>query len=246
MIAPLYHAHHIRHQEDIPFWLELGRRYGDPILELGCGTGRVLFPLFEAGFRVFGLDHDPEMLSWLQKGFCAQFQRPAPVFQADMGGFRLGILFSLILLPCNTLSSLSDEARGRLYRMVAMHLKPGGVFAFSIANPLILRELPRRGESEIEEHVIHPDTGNPVQVSSEWRKTAQVFNLVWHYDHLLPDGRVERVSVETSHTLQPAQAYIQEMQTVGLRVISVWGDFAHGVYTPDSPYWIALAERQAG
>ena len=40
-LAMLYHTHHGLHDEDIPFWLALATRYGDPILELGCGTGRV-------------------------------------------------------------------------------------------------------------------------------------------------------------------------------------------------------------
>ena len=67
LFPSFYHAHHNAFRSDIPFWLDLARRQGSPILELGCGTGRVLIPLAEAGYTVYGLDIDPEMLE-----FCLQ------------------------------------------------------------------------------------------------------------------------------------------------------------------------------
>ena len=62
MFPELIHAHHNRHLEDLPFWLDLAGETGDPLLELGCGTGRLLVPLGQAGHRVIGVDHDPAML----------------------------------------------------------------------------------------------------------------------------------------------------------------------------------------
>jgi 2-polyprenyl-3-methyl-5-hydroxy-6-metoxy-1,4-benzoquinol methylase len=41
---------------DIPFYLEYAQQCGSPVLELSCGTGRVLVPLAEAGFEIHGLD----------------------------------------------------------------------------------------------------------------------------------------------------------------------------------------------
>ena len=43
-------------KRDIPFWLRMAGRYGGPILELACGTGRITIPLAEAGFEMVGLD----------------------------------------------------------------------------------------------------------------------------------------------------------------------------------------------
>ena len=62
MLPLLYHAHHNRYKEDLPFWLELAARHGDPVLELGCGSGRVLLALAQDGYQVYGLDNDPGML----------------------------------------------------------------------------------------------------------------------------------------------------------------------------------------
>ena len=63
----LYQAQHSEYQEDIPFWLVLASEQGSPILELGCGTGRVLHPLAEAGYTCYGLDHDPGMLAMVKQ-----------------------------------------------------------------------------------------------------------------------------------------------------------------------------------
>ena len=50
------------HTTDNPFYLELARQCGGPVLELACGTGRVSIPLAEAGFAVTGLDASPPMV----------------------------------------------------------------------------------------------------------------------------------------------------------------------------------------
>ena len=52
-----------RQEKDILFWLNIAKQYGDSILELGCGTGRITIPLIEAGFNVTGLDISESMLS---------------------------------------------------------------------------------------------------------------------------------------------------------------------------------------
>ena len=110
MLAQLYDAHHQQHIEDIPFWLELARLADGPVLELGCGTGRILLPMLEAGLPVVGLDLDWNMLAVLtEKNHAAK--QPPPVIQADMAAFHFNQRFSLIILPCNTLSTLEETAR---------------------------------------------------------------------------------------------------------------------------------------
>src|SRR5215467_6151990 len=47
---------------DLPFWVSLARRTGGPVLEVACGTGRVLVPLARAGFSVVGVDLSAAML----------------------------------------------------------------------------------------------------------------------------------------------------------------------------------------
>lgn len=242
----LYHAHHTRHREDLPFWLALAERQGSPILELGCGSGRVLIPLAQPGLRVVGLDRDPAMLSFLQEKLPQNLKGTVHLLQADLTQFSLTLRFALILMPCNTFSTLTAEQRARLLRLVLLHLLPQGLFAASLPNPSRLAKLPIRAQAEIEETFDHPLSGNPVQVSSEWRKSADWLFLRWHYDHLLPDGGVERLTVETRHALLSTEAYCQAFTFAGLEIAEQYGDFDGSPFTDESPYWILLARPKAG
>ena len=135
MLAQLYHAHHNRHSNDLPFWLKLAARQNGPILELGCGTGRVLIALARAGYPAYGLDHDAEMLTLLQLKAGSDPASRCHFFQADMAAFHLARLFSLILLPCNTLSTLPTGTRHAALTHIRQHLSPNGLFAASLPEP---------------------------------------------------------------------------------------------------------------
>jgi SAM-dependent methyltransferase len=241
MFPSLYHAHHNLHPEDLAFWLELARQQSGPILELGCGTGRVLLPLLEAGFRAYGLDNDLEMLRYLRHSLPPGQQIEPPLFLADMAHFRLALQLPLILLPCNTLSTLAPAERLSTLACVRAHLTPGGLFAASLPNPLILAEMPRRGAEEIEETFLHPVSGDPVQVSSAWRRNAKHFTVTWHYDRLLPAGQVERLTAQAMHSLESPETYFAALEEAGLHTAAVYGDFDRSPFTSDSPYLILIA-----
>ena len=237
----LYHRHHNRNLEDLPYWSGLAQAHGDPILELGCGTGRVLVHLTLDGYQTFGLDNSSSMLSYLQKNLPLEVELLPLLFQADMSSLHLAIRFPLILMPCNTLSTLMDSARKKTIENVARHLEKGGCFSFSIPNPALLTMLPARGESEVEEIFNHPMDGEPVQVSSAWEKTSGKFILRWHYDHLLPNGKVDRHTIQVSHWIVPIHIYIEEIQATGMKIDKVYGDFDRSPYTNQSPNLIIRA-----
>ncbi|OGO28050.1 MAG: hypothetical protein A2Z16_04130 [Chloroflexi bacterium RBG_16_54_18] len=243
MLARLYHAHHDPHQEDLPFWLELAHLQGDPILELGCGSGRVMLPLARAGHFVLGLESDPDMLTVLQENLPPGLAERVGTIQADMAAFELGRLFALILLPCNAFSTLTAKARGATLDCVQRHLTPQGLFAVSLPNPTMLRKLPGRSQPEVEEHFPHPLDGEPVQVSSSWNRTAGHFVVRWDYDHLLPDGNVERFSMQVRHELGSTEAYIAEIEAAGLHRVEIYGDYDRSPYSPESRYLIVTARR---
>ena len=236
MLPLLYHAHHNLHLEDLPYWLDLARQQGGPVLELGCGTGRVLLPLAQAGFSVFGLDHDPAMLVCLEKNRRQILVRPelARVALGDMTGFRFDLKFPLVILPCNTLSTLELARRRAMLACVSAHLAPGGVFAASLPNPQLLEDLPQRSDAELEETFLHPQTGNEVQVFSAWRRTSTHFNVTWHYHHLLSDGSLERFSAKARHLRAPAEDYCKDITAAGLNIRVLYGDFEKHSYTPDA------------
>jgi len=239
MFPALYHAHHALHPDDLPFWTDLASRQGGPLLELGCGTGRVLLHLARAGFEAWGLDSSREMLRFLRAQ--AGSEGAGRVFQADLAAYHLDRQFGLILLPCNTLSTLPAETRRAAFACSRRHLRAGGLFAASMPNPVLLRRLPRRSEAEVEESFPHPLDGEPVQVSSGWERAEGTFTVSWHYDHLLPDGRVERMTAQARHALTPLSVYRQELEQAGLELVEQFGDFDRSPYSATSPQWIFTA-----
>ena len=243
LIPQIFHAHYIQQDEDIPFWLELAREQGDPILELGCGTGRVIVSLAQAGYRTFGLDRDAGMLAFLRDNHSPDILSGVHVFLADMAAFHLGRQFPLILLPCNTLSTLSAKTRKEALALISQHLSPGGLFAASLPNPAQLASLPAYGETEFEETINHPLSGNPLQISSEWEKTGHKFLLRWHYDHLYPDGQVERLTIETCHDLAPADTYLAEIRAAGMIPSALFGDYDRSEYKSTSPHLIIVSQK---
>lgn len=126
---------------DLPLWEELAERCGGPVLELGCGTGRVALHLARRGHRVIGLDRDPELLAALRER-AAGF-RPSGVGQepralvepllADARDFELESPVSLVLAPTHLLQLLADPAeRAESLRCIAAALRPGGILAAAI------------------------------------------------------------------------------------------------------------------
>jgi SAM-dependent methyltransferase len=238
-----YHLHHKGYTEDLPFWLELADRQGGPILELGCGTGRVMLSLAQAGYVLYGLDRDADGLAVLRQGRSASSGGRVHLVQADMRAFHFGTRFPLILLPCNTYSTFPASERRGILALIFTHLAAGGWFATSLPNPDRMARLPIQGESEIEEIFTHPISQEPVQVSSSWERHGRNLHIRWHYDHLLPDGRVDRQTLQTHHYLDRPQVYLAELLAAGFQLVAVYGDFDRSAYDQAGPALIFIACR---
>ena len=241
--ARLYQAQHRDYTADLPFWLGLAAQQGSPILELGCGTGRVLITLAEAGYRVYGLDIDPAMLDICSSEIPARLQDRINTFQADMTAFHLETHFPLVILPCNTYSTLDLAERNAVLNCLQQHLLPGGHFAFSIPNPALVAQLTPTDQPEIETHFPHPESGNPVQLSYEITRSPGLLTLVWHYDHLLSDGQVKRFSHRVNHQMTTTHQLLAEIESQGLSLVSTFGDFDGSLHKPDSPDLIVVARQ---
>ena len=123
----------------VEFWLSQARISGDPILELGCGTGKLSIALAEAGSSVAGLDNSPALLQ-----FAASKNDDVQWIEGDMRNFELNERFALIMLPSNNLGHLhTPEDFEGCIRSVKRHLVPGGVFVIDVFVPnlnLLLRD----------------------------------------------------------------------------------------------------------
>lgn len=120
---------------DLDLWRELAAAAGGPILDLGCGTGRVALDLAARGHDVTALDSEPEFLRALsararERGLSVRTE------VADARSFRLGREFALAIAPMQVVQLLGGEG-GRLRMLGSLrdHLRPGGVFAAALADP---------------------------------------------------------------------------------------------------------------
>jgi ubiquinone/menaquinone biosynthesis C-methylase UbiE len=120
--------------QDAAFYLALARESGAPLLELGCGTGRILLPIARDGIACVGLDASHEMLAVLRE------KQPPPnlaLVQARMESFDLGEgRFSLITVPFRGFSHLLDvPAQLAALACIRRHLAPGGRLALDVFDP---------------------------------------------------------------------------------------------------------------
>lgn len=116
---------------DVRFYCHAARQYGDPVLELGCGTGRITLAIAEAGFRIVGLDISGKMLGRAEEKRAAlaasETRERVHLLQADMTNFELGERFRLIIVPFRPFQHLLESAEQiRCLQCAKKHLTPGG------------------------------------------------------------------------------------------------------------------------
>lgn len=120
---------------DLPLWRELAEARGGPVLDVGCGTGRVALDLAERGHEVVGVDADPALVRLLAER-ARERSLPVRVVAGDARSLELGRRFPLALLPMQVAQLLGGEP-GRAAMLGAMlrHLEPGGLLAIALADP---------------------------------------------------------------------------------------------------------------
>jgi len=122
-------------QFDLPFWLQFVGEGGGPALEVGCGTGRILVRLLEAGFDVDGIDSSRPMLEHA-RGKIALLGHRSTLTEAAMDRFELPRRFRRILCAFNSFAhNLTTHAQLATLERCRAHLEPGGAFALHLGFP---------------------------------------------------------------------------------------------------------------
>ncbi len=133
--------------EDLPLWRALAAEHGDPVLDVGAGTGRVTLDLAHAGHRVTALDRDPELLEALAQRASGRNFSMEPVSSqalvttvvADARDFDLPERYPLCIVPMQTIQLLGGpDGRAAFLGCALRHLRSGGAVAIAIAEALDL------------------------------------------------------------------------------------------------------------
>ena len=162
--ADLYDLLFNSYDADLDFYLGAAMQAGGPVLDVGCGTGRVLLPCLAAGIAADGVDSSAEMLERLLLNAQARGIE-ARVELADMRGYRMPRRYALVMLPFNTFAhNLTGDDQLATLRCCHDHLLPGGRLLFDTfsATQAMLAEPVAPPVLELE--VPHPETGSPVRL----------------------------------------------------------------------------------
>ncbi len=165
-----------RRRQDVAFWCDVADMFGGPILEYGCGNGRISLPLTARGHAVTGIDRSPEMLAALQA------RGPMETIAGDMRTLRLRRRFPLVLATFNTVLHLYTRACFEaFFARVRAHLTPGGVFAFDASVP-VPRDLARPPHRSLAVGWVQRQAGRAYATESfDYQPLTQILNtsLVW-------------------------------------------------------------------
>ncbi len=227
------------HASDIPFYLHHIEIYGDPALELGCGTGRITIPLAEAGIDITGIDVLDTMLSDARKkaeskGIKIQWVK------ADCRNFYLNRKFNYIFFPFNSILHLHDlESYEACFSCVKKHLTPDGKFVIEVFNPRL--DVLTRDSSERVSIAEYPDPDGKGTVviteSNHYDKAIQINYIKWHYD--IGNGAEKFVRDINLRILFP-----KELDTLlhynGFVIEKKYGDFDESDFNPASPRQIVI------
>lgn len=229
--AHLYDTYISNFEDDLPFWRSMVETFGSPVLELGCGTGRVILELAKSGYKIEGVDCDPAMLDLARSKLFPKYRETVRLHIGDIRNFSLPNRFPLIIIPCNTMAYFNDGECELILRCSKEHLDRGGHLVMelpslesgSTSNAFDILE----DETEILSTFISPRTDHPVQVSA--RRSAgpemDVINITWYYDELLPNGTVQRFDHALRYHLRSAQSLKHLLGREGFTQIEIFSDF---------------------
>jgi len=201
-IAELYdYVVPYRNRLDVVFFVEAAKESGGPVLEVGCGTGRILIPTARAGVEIAGLDLSPHMLAVCRERLKTepeQVRSRVRLVEGDMRHFELSGTFSLVTLPFRPfqhLTTVGDQLA--CLDCIHHHLETGGKLILDIFNPW-LEALARQnfGEEMAEEpEFTMPDGRRVIRrhkvTSRDMFNQINYVELIYYVTH--PDGRQERL-----------------------------------------------------
>ncbi len=254
-VAELYdHVVPYRDRKDVGFFVDAARASGGPVLEVGCGTGRVLLPTARAGLEITGLDLSQPMLDVCRARLAAEAEEVrgrVQLVHADMRAFALDRTFALATLPFRPFQHLlTTEDQLACLSSIRRHLAGDGRLVLDLFNPsLEMLANPKLGEETGDEPEFQMPDGRRVVrrmriVACDRFRQVNECELIYDVTH--PDGRTERLvhafpirylfKFEAEHLLARA----------GFEVENLYADYDKRPYGSSSPGDLIFVARKRG
>jgi SAM-dependent methyltransferase len=240
-----------RDRPDLEFYLAAAREAGSPVLEIGCGTGRVLIPTARAGIEITGLDLSPSMIAVCRQRLLAE---PDPVrarvelIEGDMRRFDLGRRFNLVTVPFRPFQHLvSVEDQLACLGSIRRHLVPGGTLILDLFNPSLEALVRPAGvEAEDTPETMLPDGRRLSRsfriVSQDRAAQANQVELIYHVTQ--PSGRTERLV--HGFTMRYLFRYEAEHLLVraGFEIVALYGGYDRSPFGATYPGELIFVARK--
>ena len=212
------------------FFVEVMRRDGGRVIDLGCGTGRILVPAAKRGIDIVGCDRSEPFLARARERAAAEGVR-VPIVRCDLSEAALGVeCFDIAFTAFRTFDHVvDDDPRASFMEAVFDALKPGGAFWVNVANPD-----PLALESAVGQKVLMRD--DLVDEASKRRivwwgvshfdpNTRLIFESA-QYDFLDETGRID-ASYYFPFLMRwtPAEEFADLAERAGFEVAGRWGGF---------------------
>ncbi|MBZ5589842.1 MAG: class I SAM-dependent methyltransferase [Acidobacteriia bacterium] len=229
---------------DLDFYLELARKARGPVLEVACGTGRILIPCVRAGVDIDGLDLFPAMLGTLRRKAAALGFAPT-LHRSDMRSFAVPRRYALVFCAFNGfVHCLTTEDQLQALRTWRGHLAPGGAVVFNVFYPGREFLSGPEGEPVLEGETRHPVTGLPVRIydTRTFDRVAQVQHSCVEIQELDDQGRVataHRSETDMRWTFKPEMELL--LAASGFARWEICGDFDRRPLTRDNDQMIVFA-----
>jgi SAM-dependent methyltransferase len=225
---------------DRMLYLELIREAGEPVLDVGCGTGRLLLDYQALGIDIDGVDNAPEMLALCRQKAAAAGLTPM-LHEQRMEALDLPRRYRTVLVPSSSFQLLTDAdvARSALARIVA-HLEPGGLLAMSF--------MTIDGPSEWSDWFVREataDDGTTVRRRSRVRGRGDLTDTEDHFE-VIRDGEV--ISEERSERVPSTRTYsldaVRDLYAqAGLVDVQMLHEFTREPATSETRMWTATGRR---
>ncbi|MHC5036806.1 MAG: class I SAM-dependent methyltransferase, partial [Planctomycetota bacterium] len=188
---------------DEEFWPHVAEKTKGTILELGCGTGRVTFPLAALGYEITGLDNSEPMLAKARGRLATQspdVKGKVMLCKEDMADFSLDAKFDLVAIPFRGFQHLlTPERQVSCLECVRNHLKENGLFVVTLFNPdvHILAQSENTGR-RFDMLRNDPETGNTIvrYVRTQHDHLAQQIHGTFIYEKVDPEGKVISTEID--------------------------------------------------